>query len=87
MIAITSVSELRLAIDEGEHEFFILLNGSLRSSKNIDFHDSVDKNGNYKFDIVNEIDGSHQVLSEKNLFNKNITLIGEAIEKGAFYRY
>ena len=66
-------------------EFFILLNGGGRSWKRITISPQMDKNGNNKWDIVNEIDESHQVLTDKNLFNKRFTNIGEAMQQGSFY--
>lgn len=87
MKKIKSVKELREAINKGNHEFFIsLANGFIRSSKNIDFDDSTDKNGEYRFNILNEIDDTEQILSEKQLFTV-ASNIGKAIKQEAFYMY
>ena len=62
-------------------EFFILLNGGLRSSKHI-WQESEDK-----WWILNEIDDSEQHLTKEELFDKSITNIGYATEKGGFFYY
>jgi len=85
---VKSLEHLKQLIDEndgGTLECFIELNGGGRSWKTITFADKNDKNGNAKFEILNEIDESRQVLTEKNLFNTKHTNIGDAINKGAFY--
>lgn len=83
MVQVKSVSELKsMIIDENKHDYFILLNGNLRSSKTIDVTDDCEK-----FCVRNEIDGTEQVLSESELMDRDITNIGYAIENGAFYCY
>jgi hypothetical protein len=85
---INSIKELRHAIENDENEFFILLAGGFaRSSKNIHFHDSLDKNKEYKFSIINEIDDSEQILSESEIMDQRNTNIGKAMKQGAFYAY
>jgi hypothetical protein len=84
MIPILSLDELKEAAlyDEREiAEFFITLNFNLRSSKRIIYFSDTDT-----FDIHNEIDDSWQEdLPASELANQ--TLIVEAIEKHAFYKY
>lgn len=82
MKQVKSVSQLKRMIENGTHDFFIMLNGGGRSSKFMDY--SIYSK---KFYICNEIDGSEQHLSEKNLFNERHTNIGKAINAGAFYAY
>ena len=54
---------------------FIRLNGGLRSSKHIRWSGH--------FEIINEIDGLEQVLSEAELMDREFTNIGHAMLKGA----
>lgn len=61
------------------YEFFIQLNLG-RSWKTMSY-DKITK----KFWIENQIDGSEQFLTEKELFDKSKTLIGKAINEGQFY--
>ena len=81
-IKVTSSQQLIDMIMEGTHDFFIQLNFGARSSKMMDYSTKTKK-----FYILNEIDGTEQVLCEKNLFNRKYTNIGYAIENGAFYSY
>lgn len=82
MTQVTSTEQLKRMTQEGVHDFFILLNGGARSSKQVDYnpHDQ-------RFYIENEIDGTRQRLSERNLLNERHTNIGKAITAGAFYAY
>jgi len=85
MIPILSLDELKEAAlyDEREiAEFFITLNFNLRSSKRIIYFSDTDT-----FDIHNEIDDSswQEDLPASELASQ--TLIIEAIEKQAFYKY
>jgi len=65
----------------GMAEFFIILNGGLRSSKRIAYYPETDT-----YDIHNEIDDSYEEdLTEEQLLND--THIGVAIERGALYKY
>lgn len=82
MKQVKTIEELKDIISRGEHDFFISLNGGARSSKIIDYNVLTKK-----FHITNEIDGTKQVLSEKNLFNRKHTNIGYAMSVGAFYYY
>lgn len=81
MTKITTQEQLNQMIDnadEGILECFILLNGGLRSSKDISYND---ENSYY---IYNEMDDSDEVID----FNKlKDSFIGEAITKGALFAY
>lgn len=66
-------------------EFFIVLNGGGRSWKAITFADKTDRNGEYKLEILNEIDNTKQVLAMASLHKHSN--IGEAIDNGAFYLF
>lgn len=78
---IKSVAELKkLASVEDGAEFFILLNYGLRSSKRIAWNEP-----SKSFCILNEIDDTHQDLTEEELATE--TNIVKAIEKGAFFKY
>lgn len=57
-------------------DFYIALNAGALSGKQIIWDEGT-------FYIENEIDGSEQVLSEEEVFDSRLTLIGEALKKGA----
>lgn len=57
---------------------FVQLNFGLRSSKDISFDD----NGDYS--IYNGIDDTEEIIEHDNLMS---SFIGEALEKGALYKY
>lgn len=57
---------------------FVQLNFGLRSSKDISFDD----NGDYS--IYNGIDDTEETIEHDNLMS---SFIGEALEKGALYKY
>lgn len=59
-------------------ECFVLLNFGVRSSKDV----SLNENNDYH--IYNEIDDSEEIIVHSQLMN---SFIGEAISKGAFYKY
>lgn len=59
-------------------ECFVLLNFGIRSSKDI----SLNENNDYH--IYNEIDDSEETIVHSQLMN---TFIGEAISRGALYKY
>jgi len=81
MKKITTIKELKeLAVDG--LDCCIMLNGGLRSSKHIRFHQE-----DNTFYVMNEIDGSEQELTEAQLLDKGYTNIGEAMEKGALLRW
>ena len=79
MKQINSVEELIEEINSGNHDFFIG-GGLLRSSKYIEYN-------NDNFYIYNEVDDTEQTLTSKELFNKDCTNIGFAINQGCFYSY
>lgn len=79
---VKSMDQLKSILADGEtKEFFILLNGGLRSSKTISY------DGDNTFYVLNEIDDTEQVLTEQELMNNDLTNIGKAINNGAFYQY
>jgi hypothetical protein len=66
---------------KGMTEFFIMLNGGMRSSKGIIYFPDTDT-----YDIRNDIDDSYEEdLTEEQL--RNETHIVLAIENGAFFKY
>lgn len=79
MKQINSVEELIEEIKSGNNDFFIG-NGLFRSSKYIECDDD-------NFYIVNEIDGTEQTLTKKQLFDEDYTNIGTSINNGSFYAY
>ena len=60
---------------------FILLNGCLRSSKHIWYDPECND-----FEIIHMIDGSEEILTEKQLMDKEFSNIGHAMTKGALYK-
>ena len=84
MKQITSLEELKKEAtydDKSVADFFIILNGGLRSSKRVTYFPDTDT-----YDVLNEIDDSYQEdLTEEQLSNE--THILYAIENGAFYKY
>lgn len=81
---INSQQELDKLLKEKKEKFdaflecFILLNYGLRSSLDIYLMD----NGDY--DVIDECDGSEEVIRHDDFAR---SYIGEAIQKGALYKY
>lgn len=84
-VKVTSLKQLHEILKKGTSEFFVQLNYGVRSWKVIGYAAKNDRNGNSKFEILNEIDESRQILTEKNLFNPKCTNIGTAIQQGSFF--
>ena len=59
-------------------ECFVLLNFGLRSSKDISFNENND------YYVYNTVDDSEEIIVHSQLMN---SFIGEAISKGALYKY
>lgn len=77
---VTSIEHLKQLLAESDgRDFFILLNGGLRSSKHISY------DGTSTFWVLNLIDDTEQELSDAQLMDRDYTNIGYAIERGAFY--
>jgi hypothetical protein len=66
-------------LHSGQSEFYILLNGGLKSSKRISLLPDE------TFYILNYIDDTEQELTQKELFDSSRTNIGAALMCGAFY--
>lgn len=83
---IKSIEELKQAINKGNHEFAILLNYGMKSIKHITIISQKlnQHKKEQKFEVFNEIDGSTQTIREKDIMDKRITNIGEAMQKKAF---
>ena len=78
---VNSIDQLKkLAVDGAD--FYIALNGGLRSSKNITY--IPEKN---TFEILNEIDFSFDILTEEQLFNRTFTNVGYALENNALFAH
>jgi len=76
----TQVQNLTNLIDlceQNKSEFFVMLRGGLRSSKNIYFDGQ-------EFEIINEIDFSSQNMTAEEL---SASIIGKAMNVGALYCY
>ncbi len=63
-------------------ECFIMLNHGLRSSKNLKWNEE-----DQSFWIHHEIDDTEETLTEEQLFDESITLIGKALNKGCLIAY
>ena len=78
---VNSINQLKkLAVDGAD--FYIALNGGLRSSKTITYIPS-----NNTFEIFNDIDGSFDILTEEELFDRKHTNLGYALENNALFAY
>jgi len=77
---VLSVVQLKELCRDEQKEFFILLNGGIRSGKSI-LYNTDDR----MFEILNEVDDTEQILSENELFDEGESNIGEAILAGSFY--
>lgn len=88
---VTSMAELieniKANIEAGIEpvEISIQYNHGAISRKAITFADEQDANGNDKFEVLNFIDDSTQILSFDELFDEGKTYIGKAIECGAAF--
>lgn len=76
---VNSLDQLKkLAVDGAD--FYIALNGGLRSSKAITYVPE-----NNTFEIINEIDFSFDILTEEQLFDRSYTNVGYALENNALF--
>ena len=64
-------------------ELLVMLNGGAYSRKSITLADEVDESGFGKFEVLNHIDDTIQVLSLSELFDETKTNLGKAINAGA----
>jgi len=80
MIKIASLKQLK-KVSKGGAEFFILLRFNLRSTKWIEWNEE-----NMVFDVISFIDGSEQILTEKQLMDQEWTNIGFAITSGWLFK-
>jgi hypothetical protein len=81
---IENLGQLReLAGRDGGLDCFILLNGGLRSSKHIRTVDGCTKGK--VFYVFNLIDDSECYLTAEEIVDPGMTMIGEAMSKGALF--
>jgi len=76
---VENLNDFRSLLGQGYHEYRIALAGTagaIFSRKDIVFDDE-----KQKFCIINWIDDSEQLLSEKQMLSKKYTNIGEALKK------
>ena len=78
-VKIQTVDQLKGYLSKRGAEFFILLSGGVRSTKHIT------PTARGKFRVMNYIDNTDQIVSQKQLFDETLTNIGRAMEAGAFY--
>lgn len=77
---IESVEQLKKESLDGA-EFFIVLCHNLISRKYVRWDEDEGK-----FEIINWVDDSEQMLTEEEIMESGITNIGKAIRKKAFYK-
>ncbi len=63
-------------------ECYISLNHGIRSSKSIAYDEQTKM-----FSIMNEVDGSEDILSADMLFDEGVTNVGQAMNEGALVAY
>jgi hypothetical protein len=80
MTQIKSVEELKTLALNKNIDCFIRLNFGLNSSKHIEYSPK-----RKVFFVLNHIDETFQTIPESKITDSQITLIGEAIEKGALW--
>lgn len=82
MKQINTLAELKADCVEngGCGEFFVSLNGGLKSSKTIYWEEEGDD-----FNVIHEVDFSDETFDDHTLMTESI--IGEAMMKGALYSY
>lgn len=80
---VTSFEHLLDLLSVGQEDFFIGLKGGLRSSVMLFQHDE----DLTTLTVLNEIDGTTQILTKKQLYDEDYTNIGKALDKGGFYYY
>lgn len=86
-VQINSIEQLRTTLKKnGDFKDFaiVLGGGGMFSRKEIALTET--PTGKERFHVHNCIDDSMQLLSEKQMMNKDWTNIGDAILKGAFYQ-
>jgi len=77
MTSINSIKELKkISMQEHGLEVFILLKNGLKSSKFIKWFEK-----EQKFKIINYVDDTTQILTDKEIKNKYLTNIGNAIKR------
>lgn len=82
MQKINNIEQLEYLLEKSEQvECFISLNSGIRSSK------TIWKQEDGEYTILNEIDDSVVHLTKDELFDKQKTLVGEAMKKGSLFLY
>ena len=82
MQRISNMEQLDFLLEKLEQvDCFTSLNGGIRSSK------SIRKQEDGVYTILNEIDDSVVDLTKDELFDNQITLVGEAMKKGSLFLY
>jgi len=82
MQSIKSIDELKRQCSDDVYEFFIMLNGGARSSKDIRYEPTDDS-----WCMTNGIDDSHVDYNSTDDFLKNEPLIVKAMAFNAFFKY
>lgn len=76
---INTIEELKDLAIQGV-ECYIALNSGFKSSKHITYIEDAEV-----FEVINYIDESEQILTEKDLFDEELTNIGKALNLKALY--
>ena len=79
-IKIQNLEHFNSTLTEEPQDYFILINSHIRSSK------SIFKDGD-KYNILNEVDGSEDLLTEEELFDTDITHVGSCLTSGNLFKY
>jgi hypothetical protein len=78
---IKTVQELKKELADGQgHDFAIILGGGVAFSRKIISYDGTTN----KYELHNCIDDTDQILTEKELLDKDITHIKKAMDNNAF---
>lgn len=80
---VNSFEELLEYLSKGQENFFILQSDNTKSNKLIFQHDEDPT----ILTILNDSDGSVQVLTQTQLFDNTFTTIGSSINNGNFFLY
>lgn len=77
---IESLEHFNSTLTEEPQDYFIMINSFIKSSKSI-FKDGI------KYNILNEVDGSEDLLTEEELFDTDITHVGSCLTSGNLFKY
>jgi hypothetical protein len=82
MGSVKDLAELKIQCLNKNNDYYIALNGGLRSSKNITYNSTTDK-----WHIYNEIDNTYDVFNGDEDFKEKYPLFFAALKMGAIIKY